>query len=194
MKEYHYGAQCSYSPSLMESFSSTNFWCTRAPTTLKIPIKTYPVIRYSIIHFKDIWIVMVGINPWPVSPPCVYILPINPQLLFYDGQDIHFDDRDLNILQRHHIQYFILKPGDYINYQTNDKNTNMNLNNIYCYAIMNCMRNHGTLKFILPHMNNILVETWVAFKLSSVTITHKYSKNTHILTLTPPEKCTKSSS
>ena len=95
---------------------------------------------------------------------CLYS-PLNPQVLFYDGQDRNFDDRDCNILQIHLIQYFIQKPGDYINYQTNDNGPNMNLNNIYFYAIMNCMRNHGTLNFTPLHMNNSLVETWVDLKL-----------------------------
>ena len=116
--------------------------------------------------------------------------PLNLQVLFYDGHDNHFDDRSLNILRRHNIQYFILKADDSVHDQSNDNGPKMNLKNFYGNARMNWMRHHGTLKFILPHMNNILVETWVAFKLSSVTITHKYSKNTHILTLTPPEKGT----
>ena len=37
---------------------------------------------------------------------------INPQVLFYDGHDIHFDYRVVHILLYHHIKPFILKAGD----------------------------------------------------------------------------------
>ena len=36
------------------------------------------------------------------------------QVLFYYGHGIHFDDREINILSRHHIQYSFLKAGGYV--------------------------------------------------------------------------------
>ena len=38
--------------------------------------------------------------------------PLNTQVLFYDGQDIHFDDMSFNIINSHNIQSFVLKAGD----------------------------------------------------------------------------------
>ena len=106
-------------------------------------------------------------------------------MLFYDGNYSHFDDRELDIFRKHHIQYFILKAGDYVHYQTNDNGPKMKLKSLYVNAIMNWMRHHGTLKFIPPHMNSILVETWEAFKISSEIITHNDFKKTHLLLLYP---------
>ena len=62
----------------------------------------------------------------------------------------------------------------------------MNLNNVYGNTRMNWMRHHVNLRFTPAHMNSFLVETLEAFKLSSMTITQKYFKNTHILPLYPP--------
>ena len=46
--------------------------------------------------------------------------PLNIQGLFCDGHNRNLYDSENNVLQIHHIQYFILKVGDYVNYQPND--------------------------------------------------------------------------
>ena len=69
--------------------------------------------------------------------------------------------------------------------QPSNNSPNINIKNLYGNARMNWMRHHGTLNFSLPHMNYVLVETWKHFKISSETITQKYSKNTHLLPLSP---------
>ena len=61
----------------------------------------------------------------------------------------------------------------------------MNLKNFYVDARMNWMRHHGTLKFITAHMNSVLIEIREDFKLSSMTITHKFFKKTDFLLLYP---------
>ena len=53
------------------------------------------------------------------------------------------------------------------------------------------MRNNGTLKFTLYHMNYIFVETWFYFKLSYTMITQEDFNNTHLLPLYTPDKGTK---
>ena len=63
--------------------------------------------------------------------------PLNPQVVFYNGHDSHFDDRLLDILCRHNIQSFILKSGDYVHYHTNNNGPNMKLNNFYGNAKTN---------------------------------------------------------
>ena len=108
--------------------------------------------------------------------------PLNPQLLFYDGHDIHFNDRALYILRRHKTQSFIFKAGYSVHYQAKKIGPNMKLNNLYGNTRINCMRHHGTLNFTPPHTNSVLVETREDFKLSSTKITYKAFKNTH----TPP--------
>ena len=94
---------------------------------------------------------------------CFYY-PLKLQVIFYDDHDIHFDDRALYILRRHHIQSFILKESDSIHDHPNNNDPNTNLNNFYGNARMNWIRKHGTLKFTLPYMNSVLVETWEYFK------------------------------
>ena len=71
----------------------------------------------------------------------------------------------MNILQIQYIQEFVLKSGDSIHEHTNNNGPNLKLKNLYGNSIMNCMKNHGTLKFNPAHINFFLVETWEAFKL-----------------------------
>ena len=52
------------------------------------------------------------------------------------------------------------------------------------------MSNHGNLNLTLAHMNVVLVETWVAFKLSSITITYEYFKKKRLIPLSLTETCT----
>ena len=104
-------------------------------------------------------------------------------MIFYDGHDSHFDDRAMNIICRHHIQYFILKAGDYVNGQPNNNGPSMKLKNVYGNERMKWMRKYGTLKFTPTHKNSVLVETWESFKISSTTTTNKYFKNKHLLPL-----------
>ena len=74
--------------------------------------------------------------------------PLNPQVLFYDVHDSHFDDRVLDIICRHNIQYFKLKAGYSMHDQPNDKVPNVKLKNLYGNAIMNWMRHHVTTEIL----------------------------------------------
>ena len=71
--------------------------------------------------------------------------------------------------------------------QTNDNGPHMKLNNFYGKEIMNWMIHHGNLKFSLPHMNYVLVETWETLRLSPATTTHKYFKRKNFLSVSQPE-------
>ena len=108
---------------------------------------------------------------------------LNTQVLFYDGHDIHFDDRSLNILWSHYIQSLIIKSGESMHEQPNDNGPKLKPKNLYGNERMNWMGKHGTIKFTPYHINYALVETWEALKPSSTTITQKYSKKTHLLPL-----------
>ena len=109
--------------------------------------------------------------------------PLNPQVLLYDGHASHFCYRELNIFWSHHIQYFILKSGDYVHDHTNDNSPNFELKNVFGNTIINFLRNHRTLKFSPSHMNDVLVETWEYLKLSSATIAQEYLNKTHLIPL-----------
>ena len=50
---------------------------------------------------------------------------MNPQVLFFDSHDSHFDDRSTHIMRSHHISPFILKAGNSTNDQTNDNGPNL---------------------------------------------------------------------
>ena len=108
--------------------------------------------------------------------------PINSQVLFYGGYDIHLDDGALDILRKHNIEPFILKSVYSMHDQNNDNGPKIKLMNIYGNSRMNWMIHHGTLQFTPAHMNSILVKTWESFKLSSTIITQNASKKTP----TPP--------
>ena len=111
---------------------------------------------------------------------------LNPQVIFYDVHDRHFEDRALDILRKHNIQSVIIKAGDSVHYHPNHNNPNMKLKNFYANAIMNWKIYHKTLKFTPAHMNSTLVSTWEDFKLSSAKITQNNFKKKNILPLIPP--------
>ena len=57
--------------------------------------------------------------------------PVNNQILFFDGQDSHFDDRSLTQTQSKNIQPFIFKAGEFINDQPNDNGPTSILKALY---------------------------------------------------------------
>ena len=64
-------------------------------------------------------------------PSACWSSTFNTQMLLYYDHSRHFDDRVLNILQSHNIQYFILKSGYSVYGQPNYNGTNLKLNNLY---------------------------------------------------------------
>ena len=62
---------------------------------------------------------------------------LNLQVLFYEVNYGHFDDRELNILWSHHIQYFIIKVGNSVHDQTKDNGPKLKLKNLYGNEGMN---------------------------------------------------------
>ena len=89
---------------------------------------------------------------------CSFIL--NPQVILYDGHARDFYDRLLNTLWIHHIQNLILKASNYVHDQPNEYGPNFILINLDGNTRMNWTRKHGTLKFTMDHMNDVLFETW----------------------------------
>ena len=54
-----------------------------------------------------------------------------------------------------------------VNPTNNYRNNNGKLKRYYGIEKVKCQRNHGTMKFILAHMNSVLVERWHYFKQQS---------------------------
>ena len=88
---------------------------------------------------------------------------MNPQVLFFDGHDSHFDDRATHILRSHRISPFILKAGDSTNDQPNDNGPNRMLKRYYSIARVKWQRQRGIMKFTPTHMNYVLVESGIYF-------------------------------
>ena len=93
--------------------------------------------------------------------------PVNNQILFFDGNDSHFDDGALRKTMCKNIQPFVLKSGDSINYQPNDNGPNAKLKSIYNVAKSTLMLKYGTTKLSPHQMNYVLVEAWDAFNISA---------------------------
>ena len=188
-ENHHSYAQRSYSPALMDS-------------VLPSPVVVHQSTHYTQDLHSGIpsdWVVhnspsgymgRDGRHKYMAHFPSMCCSsPLHPKVLFYDGHESHFDifdNRSLYIIQRHHIQSFVLNLGDSVHYQPNGNGQNLKLKNLYANLRMNWMRNHGTLNFTLPHMNYVLVEKWEAFKISSKKITHKSFNKTHLLLIPPP--------
>ena len=88
------------------------------------------------------------------------VIKLNPQVLFFDGHDRHFNDRATHLLQSHHTFPFTLKAGNSINDHPNNNGPNLNLKRYYGIVKLKWQRQHGTMKFTPAHMNYVLVEMW----------------------------------
>ena len=86
--------------------------------------------------------------------------PFNNQILFFDGNDSHFDDRALTQMQIKNIQPFILRAGDSVKNHPNDNGPNSKLKALYNILKAKWMLKNVTMRFQPHHMNSVLVETW----------------------------------
>ena len=84
--------------------------------------------------------------------------PFNNQILFFDGNDIHFNDYALTQMQSKNIQPSILKAGDSINDQPDDNGSNSKLKAIYNISKAEWMLKYGTKRFQPCHINSVLVD------------------------------------
>ena len=77
--------------------------------------------------------------------------PVNNQILFFDGNDSHFDDVALRQIMCKKIQPFVLKSDESVNDQPNDNGPNAKLNYLYNVANSVWMLKYGTEFFTSPH-------------------------------------------
>ena len=89
--------------------------------------------------------------------------PVNNSILFFDGNNIHFDNRALIQMQSKNIQHFIPKAGGSINNQPNDNGPNLTLKALDNISKAKWMLKYGTTRLQPHHMNSVLVEAWYAF-------------------------------
>ena len=133
---------------------------------------------------RDVWMKAMSLY----SRTCGAIM-MNPQVLFFDGHDSHFDDRATHIMRSHHISPFILKAGDSTNDQPNDNGPNRMLKRYYSIARVKWQREHGTMKVTPAHMNYVLVEMWHLFQQQSARVIINALKKKKLLPLAPPDHC-----
>ena len=57
--------------------------------------------------------------------------PVNNQIMFFDGHDIHFNDCALRKMMRKYIQPFVIKSGNSITDQPNDNGPNAKPKSLY---------------------------------------------------------------
>ena len=72
---------------------------------------------------------------------------VNNQILFFYGNDGHFDNCSLTQIQIKNIDPFILKAGESINDQPNDNGPNSKLNSLYNILNAKWMLKYGTTHF-----------------------------------------------
>ena len=130
---------------------------------------------------RDVWMKAISL----FSRTCGYS-KLNPQVLFFDVHDSHFNDRVTHLLRSHHVSPFILKAGDSKNDQPNDNGPNLKLKINYSLAKVKWQRQHGTMIFTASHMNYVLVEMWHLFQQQSYSVKND-EKKTKLPPLAPPD-------
>ena len=116
----------------------------------------------------------------------MWCLPCKKQIIFFNGNESHFDDCALTHIQSKNIQPFILKEGDSINDQPNDNRPNSTLKSPYNITKAEWVLKYGTKRIQPHHMSYVLVEAWDAFKVSYGNIIVDSFAKTHLLPLSPP--------
>ena len=77
----------------------------------------------------------------------------NPQFLFFDGHDSHWDPDALELLHNNHVETFFLKAADSENDQPNDNGPNALLKGCYNEQKGLWDEKYPAEKFTPPYMN-----------------------------------------
>ena len=84
----------------------------------------------------------------------------NPQYLYWDGHDSHWDADALDYFAKNHVFVFFLKANDSANDQPNDMGPNRNWKAIYATVVGEWQAAHPMVSFTMEWMNMVIVETW----------------------------------
>jgi hypothetical protein len=96
--------------------------------------------------------------------------PGNPQFLFFDGHDSHWDADSLDLIAARHIEAFFLKAGDSKNNQPNDNGPNACLKGYYNEVKALWDVRWATTAYTPAFMNHVVADTWVLYKLRAASI------------------------
>ena len=112
----------------------------------------------------------------------------NPQFLFFDGHDSHWDSDSLDLYSKRNCHPFFLKAGDSTNNQPNDNGPNAAFKVCYNDRKDEWDEQFGTTQYTPPHMNKVLVNAWNEFTLKAAPIVVKAFKKTKLYPLQPPAR------
>ena len=141
--------------------------CTKQSITTNISTSTYHWTGENSTHHIYIGIATGGLNTQPNSTPYAAPPLSTIKYFFFNGHYIHFEDCTLSYMEDPKIKLFVLKPGKYINYQPNDNGRNEKLKFHYNDTKSPWMMKYGAAKLLPSYMRSILVESQVAFKVST---------------------------
>ena len=152
----------------------------------------YNIPKYSVVHNTSSGYIDRDFSKKEI----VYFKTVcgsnNPDswVFFYDIHVRTFDKRVICIIRSNHIKPFVFKAGDPGNYQPNNNGPNIKMKGLYGQSIILWQKQNETLKITNYHTNDVLVETWRAFQLSSAPLIINAPKKTKILPLNPPDEDT----
>jgi hypothetical protein len=89
--------------------------------------------------------------------------PDNPQFLFIDGHDSHWDIDALQYLLDHNVHVFFLKANDSINDQPNDMGPNAKLKSAYSVCYLNWRQRYPTVPYNVEYFNEVITKAWNLF-------------------------------
>ena len=110
----------------------------------------------------------------------------NPQYLFFDGHDSHWDADALDVLHRRSVYSFFLKAGDSENDQPNDNGPNAGLKADYNEEKGEWLLKFPSRKFTPASMNDVLTKTWAKFSCRAGPMIVKAFKKCKLHPLVPP--------
>ena len=91
----------------------------------------------------------------------------NPQYLYWDGHDSHWDPDALDYFAEHHVHVHFLKANDSSNDQPNDMGPNRNIKAIYATCYSEWRARYPGVVYTAEWLNGVLAETYRRFMLSA---------------------------
>ena len=113
---------------------------------------------------------------------------MNPQFLFIDGHDSHWDADALEFFMKNFVYVFFLKSGDSENDQPNDNGSNCKLKSIFLQVKEEWRKKYVTVPFTVPYFNECIAKSREEFKLNSCGCIIRYFQKTGIHPLCAPKQ------
>ena len=111
----------------------------------------------------------------------------NPQYLFFDGHDSHWDSDALEYMVLHDVNPFFLKSGDSEKDQPNDNGPNCSMKGCYNDAKAEYDETWVTImQFVPPRMNMVLTDMWRRFLTKAAPVIISAFFKTKLCPLQPP--------